>query len=140
MTLYRRSSTSSSRASRFARLAALVLASASGSRLWASRRILLCVAVCVGLGGSLHEYMAHECAKSSLAFRKPAVTAASRRPARADGPKVGLDGPASLGAGRAPCWSVLRGALWAGSATSAPEAQKAMFVAAADHSTLPGPR
>ena len=27
---------------------------------------------------------------------------ASRRPARADGPKVGLDGPASLAAGRAP--------------------------------------
>ena len=37
--------------------------------------------------------------KSSLAFRKPAVAAASRHPARADGPKVGLDGPASLGAG-----------------------------------------
>ena len=45
--------------------------------------------------------MVHECLKSSLAFRKPAVAAASRRPARADGPKVGLDGPASLGAGRA---------------------------------------
>ena len=29
--------------------------------------------------------MAHECLKSSLAFRKPAVAAASRRPARADG-------------------------------------------------------
>ena len=49
-----------------------------------------------------------QCAKSSLAFRKPAVAAATahapaaRRPARADGPKVGLDGPASLGAGRAP--------------------------------------
>ena len=52
--------------------------------------------------GSLREYMAHECLKSSLAFRKPAVAAASRRPARADGPKVGPDGPASLGAGRAP--------------------------------------
>ena len=52
--------------------------------------------------------MGHECLKSSLAFRKPAVAAASRRPARADGPKVkvGLDGPASLGAGRAP-WSAL---------------------------------
>ena len=37
--------------------------------------------------GSLHEYMGHDCAKSSLAFRKPAVAAASRRPARADGPK-----------------------------------------------------
>ena len=30
------------------------------------------------------------------------MAAASRRPAWADGPKVGLDGPASLGAGRAP--------------------------------------
>ena len=28
----------------------------------------------------------HECLKSSLAFRKPAVAAASCRPARADGP------------------------------------------------------
>ena len=70
--------------------------------------------------GSLHEYMTHECAKSSLTFRKPAVAAASRRPARADGPKVGLDVPASLGDGRAPC-TVAR---WAGSATSAPEAQR----------------
>ena len=43
--------------------------------------------------GSLHEYVTHECAKSSLAFRKPAVAAASRRPARADGPKVGLRQP-----------------------------------------------
>jgi hypothetical protein len=48
----------------------------------------------------LREYIGHECLKSSLAFRKPAVAAASRRSARADGPKVGLDGPASLGAGR----------------------------------------
>ena len=64
-----------------------------------------------GLVGSLHEsfhfqsfsvIFSHECLKSLLAFRKPAVAAASRRPARADGPKVGLDGPASLGAGRAP--------------------------------------
>ena len=39
--------------------------------------------------GWLHEYMVHECLKSSLAFRQPAVAAASRRPARADGPKVG---------------------------------------------------
>ena len=70
--------------------------------------------------GSLHEYMEHECAKSSLAFRKPAVAAASRRPARADnGPKVSLDGPASLGAGRA-----VPVARWAGSATSAPEAER----------------
>ena len=52
--------------------------------------------------GSLCEYIGHECAKSSLAFRKLAVAAASRRQARADGPKVGVDGPASLGAGRAP--------------------------------------
>ena len=55
--------------------------------------------VCVG---SLHESFVHECLKSSLAFRKPATAAASRRPARADGPKVGLDGHASLSAGRAP--------------------------------------
>ena len=48
------------------------------------------------LSGSLHEYIGHECLKSSLAFRKPAVAAASRRPARADGPEVGLDGPATL--------------------------------------------
>ena len=52
--------------------------------------------------GSLHESFAHECLKSSLAFRNPVTAATSRRPARADGPKVGLDGPASLGAGRAP--------------------------------------
>ena len=54
------------------------------------------------MAGSLCESFAHECLKSSLAFRKPAVAVASRRPARADDPKVGLDGPASLGAGRAP--------------------------------------
>ena len=36
--------------------------------------------------GVLHESYAHECLKSSLAFRKPAVAVASRRPARADGP------------------------------------------------------
>ena len=30
--------------------------------------------------GSLCEYIGHECAKSSLAFRKLAVAAASRRP------------------------------------------------------------
>ena len=79
------------------------------------------------------EYMAHECLKSSLAFRKPAVAAASRRPARADGPKVGLDGPESLGAGRAP-WRALGrlGYLCAGGA-------KALFVAAADQKTLPVP-
>ena len=60
--------------------------------------------------GSLHEYIGHECLISSLAFRKPATAVASRRPARADGPKVGLDGPASLGTGRAP-WRLSRGAL-----------------------------
>ena len=46
--------------------------------------------------GVLHESFGHECLKSSLAFRKPATAVASnfasRRPARADGPKVGLDG------------------------------------------------
>ena len=55
--------------------------------------------------------MVHECLKSSLAFRKPAVAAASRRPVRAGGPKVGGSMAAwpcnvqacrcSLGAGRA---------------------------------------
>ena len=40
----------------------------------------------------------HDCEKSLLAFRKPAVAAASRRPARTDAPKVGLDGPPSLAA------------------------------------------
>ena len=40
--------------------------------------------------------------KSSLAFRKPATAVASRRPGRADGLMVGLDGHASLSAGRAP--------------------------------------
>ena len=68
--------------------------------------------------GSLREYIVRECLKSSLAFRKPAVAAANHRPARADGPKVGLDGPASLGAGRAPL------ARWAGSATSALKAER----------------
>ena len=52
--------------------------------------------------GSLHESLIHECLKSSLAFRKPATAVASRRPARADGLMVGLDGHASLSAGRAP--------------------------------------
>ena len=41
--------------------------------------------------GVLHESFLHESLKSSLASRKPAVAAASCRPARADGPKVGLD-------------------------------------------------
>ena len=52
--------------------------------------------------GVLHESKLHECLKSSLAFRKPATAVASRRPARADGLMVGLDGHASLSAGRAP--------------------------------------
>ena len=52
--------------------------------------------------GVLHESLAHECLKSSLAFRKPATAVASRRPGRADGLMVGLDGHASLSAGRAP--------------------------------------
>ena len=38
----------------------------------------------------------------SLAFRKPATAVTSRRPGRADGLMVGLDGHASLSAGRAP--------------------------------------
>ena len=78
--------------------------------------------------GWLHEYMVHECAKSSLTFRAsrpwawppPAGAAAPPGQGSADGPKVGLDGLASLGAGRAPC-TVAR---WAGSATSAPEAER----------------
>ena len=49
-----------------------------------------------------HESLLHECLKSSLAFRKPATAVASRRPGRADGLMVGLDGHASLSAGRAP--------------------------------------
>ena len=52
--------------------------------------------------GVLHESSGHECLKSSLAFRKPATAVASRRPAWADGLMVGLDGHASLSAGRAP--------------------------------------
>ena len=50
----------------------------------------------------MHESKLHECLKSSLAFRKPATAVASRRPAWADGLMVGLDGHASLSAGRAP--------------------------------------
>ena len=49
-----------------------------------------------GAEGLLHESFTHECLKSSLAFRKPATAVASRRPARADGPKVGLDGHEGL--------------------------------------------
>ena len=52
--------------------------------------------------GSLHESLSHDSLKSSLAFRKPATAVASRRPGRADGLMVGLDGHASLSAGRAP--------------------------------------
>ena len=52
--------------------------------------------------------MGHECLKSSLAFRKPATAVASRRPARADGPKVGLD--ATMGM-KASAFSDARGAL-----------------------------
>ena len=60
--------------------------------------------------GWLCEYMAHECVKCSLAFRKPAVAAASRRPARADGPKVGdIDGRALQAS--APGEAAPRGAL-----------------------------
>ena len=77
--------------------------------------------------------MAHECAKSSLAFCKPAVAAASRRPARADGPKVGLDGLACKPRRRAS--SVAAGALGRLGYLCAGGA-KAMFVAAADHSML----
>jgi hypothetical protein len=35
--------------------------------------------------GVLHESFAHECLKSSLAFRKPDMHTDSRRPARAEG-------------------------------------------------------
>ena len=90
----------------------------------------------------MHESITHECLKSSLAFRKPAVAAASRRPARAGGPKVGLDGPASQKPRRRAS-SDLRGALGRLGYLCAGGA-KAMFVAAADpeqadHSTLPVP-
>ena len=94
----------------------------------------------------MHEYIVHECHRmcKKLArarrFRKPAVAAASRRPARADGLKVGLDGRA-LQQASAP--SELRGALGRLGYLCAGGA-KAMFVAAADHtvacSMLPGPR
>ena len=53
--------------------------------------------------GSLCEYMVHECLKSSLAFRKPAVAAASRRPARADGPTQ-QHPSAGLSAGLSTTW------------------------------------
>ena len=77
--------------------------------------------------------MGHECLKSSLAFRKPAVAAASRRPARADGPKVGLDGPVQASAP-----GELRGALGRLGYLCA-KGGKAKFVAAADCSLLLGP-
>ena len=38
-----------------------------------------------GLFGLLHESYVHECLKSSLAFRKPAVAVVSRCPARTEG-------------------------------------------------------
>ena len=46
--------------------------------------------------GWLREYMVHDCAKSSLAFRKPAVAAATAaaRPGLGWPQGVGLDGPA----------------------------------------------
>ena len=53
------------------------------------------------VAGVLHESFSHESLKSSLAFRKPATAVASRHPTRADGLMVGLDGHASLSAGRA---------------------------------------
>ena len=37
------------------------------------------------ISGLLHESYVHECLKSSLAFRKPAVAVVSRRPARTEG-------------------------------------------------------
>ena len=40
-----------------------------------------------GSGLVVRVHMVHACLKSSLAFRKPAVAAASRRPVRADGPQ-----------------------------------------------------
>ena len=88
----------------------------------------------------LYAIIGHECLKSSLAFRKPAMAAASRRPARADDPKVGLDGPACCKPRR---WAVgeLRGALGRlGYMYLCAGGGKAMFVAVADHNMLPGPR
>ena len=75
--------------------------------------------------------------KSLLAFRKPAVAVASRRPVRADGPKVGLDGRLKPLKASAP--GELRGAL-GGLGYLCAGGAKAIFVAAADHSMLPGPR
>ena len=89
--------------------------------------------------GSLHESYVHKCLKSSLAFRKPVVAVASRRPVRADGPKVGLDGTASLGAG-ARASSVAAGALPLGRlGYLCAEGGKAKFVAAPDCSLPPVP-
>ena len=82
--------------------------------------------------GWLREYMAHECAKSSLAFRKPAVAAASRRPARG----AGLMAPRSASmALQASAPGELRGALGRLGYLCA-GGGKAMFVAAADQSML----
>ena len=106
--------------------------------------------------------------KSSLAFRKSAVAAASRRPAMADGsdgPKRHRQGARSAsmahprgGAGQGASSprrrgsasglrDLLRVALWAWRAGQArlpllvcARGAKAMFVVAADHSMLPGPR
>ena len=81
----------------------------------------------------LHESLAHECLKSSLAFRKPATAVASRRPARADGLMVGLDGHASASAP-----AELRGAMDRPSYLSA-GGPKAIFVVDAGRTMLYGP-
>ena len=73
--------------------------------------------------------MAHECLKSSLTFRQPAVAVASRRLARADGPKVS----ASMALPQVPASASgeLRGALGSLGYLCA-GGGKAMFVAAAE--------
>jgi len=70
--------------------------------------------------------------KTSLAFRKPATAVASLRPARADGPKVGLDGHASL---RLSSPGELRGAMGRLGYLSA-GGPKAMFVVDAGRTML----
>ena len=71
-------------------------------------------------------YLAHECLKSSLAFFKPAMAAASRLPARADGPNVGLRPPLQASALRPPSADgELRGALAFGYSTELPAPEAA---------------
>ena len=87
-----------------------------------------------------HSRLSKASIDSPLTWVLAHLAAASCRPARADGPKVGLDGPATL---QASAPGELRGAL--GKLLGrlgylCARGAKAIFVAAADHSMLPGPR